>query len=220
MRAIQFCKVDLIRCKSQLKFLLVFSILALWLGLVTDAGVMFSFVYMIFAGIILSGQPFMIEQTSESGFLNMLPGSKKERVAGRYLMSLSFLLFGAIVGALIVVIINVLQKTTTEGLEIMIPLALGVGMLCIALQNILLYAIGKGKSQQMIGIIRMIPGFVVFFAGLGIAEEIMENPAQYTNLWIFSHLQESALLVLLVGILFYIAAIVISTAIIKKKDFN
>lgn len=220
MRAIQFFKVDLIRSKAQMKFMVIFFILAFVLGFTTEAGVAFSFMYMIFAGVILSGQPFMMEQASESGFINMLPGSKTERVAGRYLMTLSLLLFGAITGTFIVVIGELLQKATMQGLEIMIPLAVGVGMIIIALQNVLLYAIGKGKSQQMIGIIRMIPGFVGFFVGIGIVDEIQKNPMQYANLWFFSHPQEAALLVLLAGILVYIVGILVSTAIIKKRDFN
>ena len=220
MKAIQFFKVDLVRSKAQLKYMVIFFALAFVLGFATDAGVAFSFVYMIFAGVILSGQPFMMEQASESGFINMLPGSKTERVAGRYLMTLSLLLFGAIAGTLIIIISELLQKTTTEGLEIMVPFAVGIGMILIALQNVLLYAIGKGKSQQMIGIIRMLPGFIGFFAGMAIFDEIQENPLQYANLWIFSHPQESALLVLLIGVIIYLLAIMISTAIIKKRDFN
>ncbi|MGN0351574.1 MAG: ABC-2 transporter permease [Roseburia sp.] len=220
MKAIQFFKVDMMRSKVQLKYMLLFSLIAFLLSVNMKGGTWFSFCYMIFCGVILSGQPFLMDQMSESGFLNMLPGSKTERVAGRFLESFGFLLLGGGVGTLIMVIVGGIQGKITEGLEIVVPIAFGVGLIMIALQNVLLYAIGKGKSHQVIGIVRMVPGFAGFFAGMAILDEIQENPLQYANLWIFSHPQESALLVLLIGVIIYLLAIMISTAIIKKRDFN
>lgn len=220
MRAIQFFKIDIMRSKAQLKYMLLFSLLAFLLAFNMKGGTWFSFCYMLFCGVILSGQPFLMDQMSESGFLNMLPGNKTERVAGRFLESFGFLFLGGVVGTLIMIIVGGVQGEIIEGLKIVVPVAFGVGLIMIALQNVLLYAIGKGKSHQVIGIIRMIPGFVGFFGGMAILDEIQENPMQYANLWIFSHPQESALLVLLIGVILYLLAIMISTAIIKKRDFN
>ncbi len=220
MRAIQFFKVDMMRCKAQLKYMAVFAVIAFFLTFQMEGGALFSFCYMLFCGVILSGQPFLADQVSESGFLNMLPGSKKERVMGRYLLAFSYLFLGGMIGVLIVFVVGKIQGVQAEGIEIMVPAAFGIGMFMVAIQNILLYAIGKGKSTQVLSVIRLLPGFIGFFGGISILDEVQENPAELEDLWVLRHPQEAALLVLAVGVVCYIAAVYISAAIIRNRDFD
>ena len=220
MKAFQFFKVDLIRSRAQLKYMLLFWALAFCLGFSTDAGALFTLFYMIFCGVILSGQPFLMDQKMESGFLNMLPGSKMERVAGRYLMSVVLLLAGMILGLISMLVVGSVKGTMVGGLDIFIPLLLEIGLVTIAVQNVCLYAFGKGKSQQVAAIIRMVPGFAVFFGGMGIMDDMESNPSSYQNLWVISHPQMAAWFMLGIGVLAVLAAILISSVIIKKRDYD
>lgn len=220
MKAFQFLRVDLIRSKAQVKYMLIFWALAFCLGFATDAGALFTLFYMIFCGVILSGQPFLQDQTMESGFLNMLPGSKTERVIGRYLMSAAFLLAGMILGIISMAVVGLVKNEVVDGLGILTPLLLGIGLATIAVQNTCLYAFGKGKSQQVIAMVRMIPGFAVFFGGMGIMDEIEKNPSVYEKLWVLCHPQAASWLMLGIGFIAVIAAILLSSAIIKKRDYD
>ena len=61
-----------------------------------------SSMYMVFMGIILSTTPFAIDSAVADGFIKMLPASAKQRVLGRFLFGVVFLTVCAVCGSLTV----------------------------------------------------------------------------------------------------------------------
>ena len=220
MKALQFCKVDMIRSRSQLRILLVFAVFAFFISRGTSMGSLFGVVYMVFGAIIFSAQPFNIEQVEESGFINMLPGTKRDRVAGRFLFSLALLTFAILVGAIIAVVMRHQAGVFGENYINLFAGIAAIGLTVSSLQNILFYAIGKGKSQQMMSIIRMVPGFAVFFIGMTIIEKVQGNSGVFYAKWIMAHANVFFTSILGIAVILFAAGIFISTSLIQNRDFN
>jgi hypothetical protein len=91
-------------------------------------------------------------------------------------------------------------------------------MVICSLQYVLFYSIGKGKSNQMMAIIRMIPSFVMFFLGTYLSDWIKSGDG--TNLeWVLEREVELSLLCVLVGLFVFFVGISVSSRIIEHKDF-
>lgn len=220
MRAVQFCKIDIIRCRSQLWVLGVFTLVAFYLASVTLQGSFFSIVYMIFGAVIIASQPFNIEQEEEAGFIHMLPGSKGDRVMGRFLFSLGLIVYGVLAGMLIAAVMNHSKESFVQAYAGIFAGAAAAGLLVVSLQNILFYAIGKGKSKQMMSIIRMLPAFAAFFGGFTLIDKMKEQPDLSSARWIMDHADTVSFGALAIAAVVFVLGIMISTMLIQKRDFN
>ncbi|MDF2512046.1 MAG: hypothetical protein K0S04_1912 [Herbinix sp.] len=218
MKALKFLKVDWLRCKSQLRVMAILPLIAIALVFGGMDNELFINAYVVFGAIIFSTQPFTMESASESGFINMLPGTKRDRVTGRYLFALALTLFSVLVGVIAVSIYDIYKDTSLEPVMSVSCILFGCAMVICSLQYVLFYSIGKGKSNQMMAIIRMIPSFVMFFLGTYLSDWIKSGDG--TNLeWVLEREVELSLLCVLVGLFVFFVGISVSSRIIEHKDF-
>ncbi len=221
MKAIQFCKIDNLRSKTNHKFIALFTIIALFLSFRADITIFFGSVYMVFCAIVFASQPFMIEATSESGFINMLPGNKRARVMGRFLYSTMLVFICVITGTLIMLFASIHRELPLSNMLPFFLTFLAIGFIVCYVQNTLFYAIGKGKNQQLMGIIRILPGFIVFFSSISLVDKIENNSVSYKIIvWTLANPLPASLLLLGISFVFFILGTLISTFIVEKRDFN
>ena len=218
MNAIKFFKVDFARNRVQFIYLLAFAILAFVLSLNMNSPY-FGLLYVVFAGIIFSTVPFTQDQTAEIGFINMLPGTVTSRVIGRYLVAIFMIIFGTVLGSGIMVAYTFINEEKIEyALEFMIGAA-GAGIFVCSLQYIIFYLIGKIRSVQGMSIVRMIPGFVMFFGSNLILGWMEESSGESIN-WILSHTTLIAFSILAAGVMLCLLGIFLSRKIVERRDLS
>ena len=216
MKAFKFFKIDFARSRIQFIYMLVFSAIAMALSLKTD-GPYLGLIYMIFASIIFSTVPFTLDQRSEIGFVNLLPGSVKDRVSGRFLLAFIMVIFGTLMGSVVMGLYYLLSHTGIELAFAFILGATGVGILFASIQYIIFYILGKVNSVQAMGIVRMLPAFVMFFGTSYLSDYFRENPGELLD-WLLKNANLLGAVILAVSIVVYFIGIAISTAIIEKRD--
>lgn len=229
MRALHFLKIDLCLTKMQNRTMGIFIVLAILLSIGSES-LYFGPLYMIFGSIVLSTTPFFTCQQSNNGFLLLLPATEKDRVMGRFGYGITLNFISLLIGIIITLIVSI---TKNADISYVAPFYIGitaVGFIMLSLQYTLLYLIGEVKSQQLMGIIRILPGFIFFFGNFLLIDFVKEyNPQDQTNgliswignclLWLCNHLLESALIALLIVMIFFITGIFISVLVVKKRDF-
>lgn len=225
MRAVHFMKIDWMMTKTQTRVLWLFAVIALLLSFM-QGSLYWAPLYMMFGGLMMATTPFCIRQQSNNGFLLLLPATEQERVAGRFLYGIVILMISLVCGGIdmfLVVVVKHIQVPYT------VPFYIGivvVGLILIALQDTILYIVGELKSQQMMGVIRMIPGFLFFFGGIFVAEFLeeyyaMEGQALKSDwfIWICNHQNLCCFLALAIGILIFGLGFFISVQVVKRRDF-
>lgn len=216
--AVKYLKVDWIRSRSQFKLMVFFLFFSVMFMINSPASIVGS-CYLFFVALILGVYPFTIEQTSESGFINMLPGRSRDRVAGRFLYGGVLYAFSFVLGSVLIMIRNVREdKGVLEGIFLLVAAA-GISLFLGAIQNILMYVIGKGKSQQLMGLIRMVPAFIMFFGATVLLDRIEDGNTSILS-YVLEHKEMLSYATLGVGIVLYITGVYVSTAIVERKDFS
>ena len=227
MRIIRFCKIDWMIIGLQRYVFLGFAALSLLVSL-SNGDWMFGLLYIGFGHMVLSTMPFYMRKPADNGFLLMLPASKKERVLGRFLYGISMYL-ALLLTAVITVAILMAQKKGSLKIFLMILAAETAAVfLVMAVQYTFMYAFGEMNSQQLMGIIRIVPGMVFLFGGsyiLQILQEIMRGKREsYQFLinalsWISEHMPLCSFLAVVLGMLLLLVGIGISVKIVEKRDF-
>lgn len=223
MRAFYFLQIDNIMSKAQGKVMWLFIIIALALSIV-QGNPYWGPLYMVFGSMILSTTPFTLSQSSNHGFLLMLPATIKDRVAGRFGYGLSLLAMALFFGGIGTILTCIVKDITLSSLFFVFYIAIAAsGLIMLSIQYTIFYVIGELKSVQLMGVIRMIPGFLLFIIGSIGMDLIQEGAGMGTAyswlVWVGNHLMECALLMLLVGIVIFFAGIFVSVQIQKKRDF-
>lgn len=219
MRACSYAKIDYLRCKTQIRLLfammLVFSI---FFTLQTDS-IGFAVGYLTFLSVIFATAPFGMDQRSESGFINMLPGSAKDKVYGRYLYIVCGVLITIVVAVASVLVLRLRGNEIDEASQAGYIALIGVAFIVIAIESVILYAVGKGKSQQYIALIQMLPAFAMFFGGSMLVEYLSEHDG-FDFTWIIEHKMPLAFATLAIGFVVFLLSSRVSLAIVKRKDYE
>ena len=146
----------------------------------------------------------------------------RKRQSFRKMSLLLFTLFFGGLGTVLVCIVNHIELSSMI-LIFYIGVA-AIALIMLSIQYTIFYLVGELKSQQVMGLIRMIPGFLLFILG-SIAMDIIQEESN-SNLvfsfltWIENHLFECILLTFFIAILIFLAGIFISVKIQKKRDFG
>ena len=118
--------------------------------------------YMLFGALILVSTMFMPNVQTVS-FESIVPGSTFQKVAARYLGSFLIVAFCGLAGFLLVNIVR-LAGFADGGIEIQLLAAVGgISLFLLTLQNLAFYALLPLMGTQAAGLIRMVPGFILFF---------------------------------------------------------
>lgn len=217
MQAIKFTFVDLLKSKVQILTLLIIAVIQLWMMKMTSSPLS-GIIYMFFGGIIISVQPFIQEQTAEVGFVNMLPGTKGSRVLGRYLFGLLINLIAVLASIINLNIYSIYSHEFPQFAWEGILFSFSITLLFCSFQYILFYVLGKIKSQQLAGILMMLPGFVMFF-GVNFLIDSMKSRAFLTQEWMIQNGSSIILALFLISVISFVFGIYSSTIIAKKKDY-
>lgn len=217
MQAIKFMLVDILKSKFQIMVLFFISIVQLW-SMSMNSSPLNAVYYMFFCAVIVSIQPFLQEQTAEVGFINMLPGTRTNRVLGRYLFALFNNIYSLIISLINLSIYSLFSHTTPKHVWEGILSCISISLTFCSLQYILFYALGKMKSQQLAGFIMIIPGFVMFF-GVNLLIVFMSTHGMIAPEWLSNHLNIIAIVLFLFSIVSFGLGIKASSIIAIKKDY-
>lgn len=215
MNTLKFIKLDFKISFSQLKILVIFFAVAIFF-LIQGQDPFFIMNYLNFGILIISTVPFILEHTSLSGFMNLLPASTFSRIRGRFLYFFFLLCSLQLIGLIYCFALhrNLLDKQS-------LSLSLFSFSICIligGIQYLTFYLLGNIKSQQLLSFIRVIPGFIFFFL---INQLSVEEETDHINRFVsffLEHIHLIALSFFAVSILLYILCAFISFFIYRRKD--
>lgn len=223
MRAVNYMKIDYILTKQQMRIMPLMVLVALLLGrTMEDAGIMMGCSYMIFVSTIFATAPFGSCHRKNTGFLLMLPATVAERVAGRFLYGLSFLVMTAVI---CVAGMGVCSLLGYEANTIMMGLFLcnmALGLFIVALEYLISYIFGEGKNnwQYVGGIVRIAPGMVMYFLFMYILERQMDEPYVAARMAFQAQRTVSVGVVMLaLSLLVMAAAVVVCVKVIERRDY-
>lgn len=226
MRALQFTKIDFIKTKQQILWmLLVIPVIVLFTLRETEGEIsLVVFCYALFMALVFSTSPFGTCQRRETGFLLLLPASTQSRVFGRFLYGLSFVGIAIVLGSIGMYLSKVITGVgiDTEMKIFFCMAALAVCMLFMAAEYVFLYLFGEQQSQNILSLVRMIPGFVFFFGSMGLLSGVKKEPEALAGIieYIGSHLMVIGWCSVAVSLVLFIGAAMLCAAVTKKRDFG
>ncbi|MBD5492200.1 MAG: hypothetical protein HDR16_08825 [Lachnospiraceae bacterium] len=176
MRAVHFMKIDYAIVRQQVYFLPIFYGIAMIMGIMQKS-VLITCSYMLFIAVVFATSPFGPCAKKEVGFLVLLPSTVKDRVAGRFLYGLSYIAMTFVVSGFFMVVYDLLGYPIASWMVAFCLLNLAIGIFLMTLEFLFLYLFGAGKfnGQYLAGIVRTLPGMVMFFLAtycLGKIEEV------------------------------------------------
>ena len=223
MKAFKFMKYDIRRSsRVMLLQILLFAPLAILMGYNSDVYMVFT--YMALVSIIGPATLFAYEQKSECGFDCMLPAADMDRVAGRFLTGIFFVAIDLILAFILAELLIYFNNAKMPDVSVTILMFVGIVLIYLSISNTIFFAFGRTMNQQIKSFIIMIPAFIMWGLANGVFTIISgndsENDISSVFMYMLSHKLMLSAIVFCIGIMAYIMAIIISTAIVKKKDFR
>lgn len=220
MGAINFLKYDLRRIKHLfLLSIFLFAPLGAFMGWAMES-LLGVFSYM---GLVVAVAPtslFTYEQKSDCGFDNLLPARDMDKVFGRYMLGVVCILFQLILGIIICAVMSSFTGLKLSGLGVIFMAFVAITLISLSIIFAFYYLIGRNLNQQIKGTILMLPCLIIWFVintaigilgdgdAVGLIAKIIENK------------EIISALALVIGVAMYIISALISTQIVKKKDYR
>lgn len=219
MRTLKCVKLDFLKSKSICKFLVFFMALCTVICVVEkDVPPAWGSLYMVFGGLIVVATPFFVMSNISEIFTSMLPATIGNRVYGRYLFGTAVMAVSAVLGLLAGLFqIAVTGAGTPGGICILAAISLGIGLIIMDLEFLVLYFV-EIKNAQILSIIRMVPGFALFFGGNALVNALMEEKEVEGLLrWLTGHMTQITFATLAVGVAVTVVCAVVSCIHEKMK---
>lgn len=218
--AIKFFKYDLRKGKIVLILSLVFfAPIGFMMGKNND-NVYSIFAYMALIAMIGPLSLFSYEQKNGCGFDNMLPAKEIERVSGRFLTGVFYVVLEMLIAIILSAIaIKTFGKSFPE-ISVAIMLSAGVPFIYNSIMNTVLYGMGTSGNPQLKRVVLIFPTMILW----GVLSEFSDTLSQrgeFENVvtYISRHINLIAAIVFTIGIAMYIGGIMLSTYIVKRKDY-
>lgn len=218
--AIKFFKYDL----RKGKMVLVLSIvLCAPIGLImgrNDENIYSIFAYMSLIAMIAPLSLFSYEQKNGCGFDNMLPAKEIERVSGRFLTGVFYIILEMLIATILSAIMIKTWGKSFPDLGVVIMLSAGVPFIYNSLMNTIMYAMGTSGNPQLKRVVLIFPTMVLWGV-LNAFSDVLLQGEHFENIVMFvsKHINLIAAIVLIIGIAMYIGGIMLSTYIVKRKDY-
>lgn len=218
--AIKFFKYDLRKGKMVLVLSIVlFAPIGLIMGR-NDENIYSIFAYMSLIAMIAPLSLFSYEQKNGCGFDNMLPAKEIERVSGRFLTGVFYIILEMLIATILSAIMIKTWGKSFHELGVVIMLSAGVPFIYNSLMNTIMYAMGTSGNPQLKRVVMIFPTMVIWgvlnaFSDVLLQGENIENIAMFVS----KHINSIAVIVLIIGIAMYIGGIMLSTYIVKRKDY-
>lgn len=221
MNWFNFSKIDFRFVFSQRMFIMLFPILAIVIGI--NTGISFIVTYLCFGVLVISTTPFYVENKGNSAFVLMLPGNERDRVIGRYMTFVINVIIASSFGVVASFVLQAFGCFQIKPIDLVMCGTAVVATLIIgSLQLFLFYAVGRDKNEQVMNIMRLVPGFIFFFGSMSFFDAVEENPESVVNL--IEWLNRFKYVLLSCGaataVILLVVCIVFSARIIKKRDLG
>ncbi len=175
MRALQFMKIDYIKTKQQaVMFPLFWLIAAIFAsGAVGERPfpLITAFTYIMLITVLFSTAPFGACTKRDAGFLVLLPSTVADRVVGRFLYAVSLIVSSLAIIGIMALVCRLAGVSISGWTLISCLVTFVVSVLTIALEFDFFYLFGENKSAQILSLVRIIPGMVMFF----VMNSVMDN---------------------------------------------
>lgn len=173
METIKFMKTDFMKMKTQMVLIvLTVSVVLLFGG---KMGTLWGAMYMVFMGLIFCSVPFGIDMANGESFMKLLPAKPQQRVYGRFCFAVVFLALCTL-GISSTYMPGFLNGTIkADNVLPKVIMILSAGLCMNAIQYVCSYFF-EIRNQQWLSIIRMLPGFIFFFAGSYLIDRMAEMP--------------------------------------------
>ena len=218
--AIKFFKYDLRKGKMVLVLSIVLCApFSLVMGQ-NDENIYSIFAYMSLIAMIAPLSLFSYEQKSGCGFDNMLPAKEIERVSGRFLTGVFYIILEMLIATILSAIMIKTWGKSFPDLGVVIVLSAGVTFIYNSIMNTIMYAMGTSGNPQLKRVVMIFPTMVIWgvlnaFSDVLLQGENIENIAMFVS----KHINLIAAIILIIGIAMYIGGIMLSTYIVKRKDY-
>lgn len=220
MRTLKCIKLDFMKSGSVFKMFILFAaVFILASSVMGDLPPGWGMLYLVFCGIIGTSTPFNVSLNASSVFTDILPASVENRVYGRFLFGAIVIFLAVALGIVCDILRMLLEGNVTWGSAVLPGIYAGIGLFMVALQYLVQYLFCI-KNAQVLSLVRMVPGFIMFFGGNALMGEIMkEDPARLPGMikWLASNLNIFAAAVLAAGVIITVICAVVCCAHEKKK---
>lgn len=223
MKVLGFLKIDMRRTKAQLLCMILFAFLATLFSFMAK-NIYAGAAYLLFAAILMQGAAFTYEKKTETGFDNLLPATTVQRVAGRYALGMLLIMISVVSEVIVAVGLNVKSGISIKHLPETIIILISIGMIAIAVQSVVFYAAGRGNSEQLMSIVHMLPGLVLYIfmaVIMAVVKAMQEGEVEMLRIveFILEHSSIVIGVIFVVGVISYIGGIYISAKFVDQKDF-
>lgn len=166
--------------------------------------------YLLFGGMILLSTTFSPSGQTVS-FGALVPGSTMQKVLGKHLLEVVTIALSVLLGLLIVKVMEFAGFDNGGVSPQLLTAIVGVTLFLLAVQNVLLYLLVPVLGLQFANIIRMVPGFILFFFVMN--EKTVESVSG-----ILQGMSFPGMLILGVGAASLVAGMFLSYAIARKRE--
>lgn len=222
MNWVKFMKVDMRLMKCQRMVLLGIPLLSVIVGIAAREAT-FLVTYMCFGVLIISSTSFLVESKNVSTFIELLPGTDTEKVAGRFAGFLAMLLAAVLFGVGASSVLGKLGYLPMRGADYYLCIAITMfGIFVGSIQMTVLYVFGRSKRGQALNLLRIIPPILFFFGANYASDFIAEDGERIREVIRFVNGNRGGLIAVgaLVSFAFYAAAIAVSALVIRRRDIE
>lgn len=222
MNWVKFMKTDFLFYRYQKVVMMVFPVFVILMS-IYSRDMIFIISYLCFGVLIVSTTPYCLENRNMSTFIQMLPGSDRERVVGRYMCFGAMLLAAVAYGIIVVMVVSGIKGIPVTDYNIYFSAAaVALSLIVGSVQFLILYFAGRGKSTQWMNILRMIPGFIFFFLINYIGEKGRVGQAESSILWLTDFFVQNKFICLIsmaaAALLIFAGCILVSVKVVRNRD--
>ena len=223
MNWVKFMKTDFLFYKYQKVVMFAFPVFVILMSIYYSKDMIFIISYLCFGVLIVSTTPYCLENKNMSTFIQMLPGSDKERVVGRFMCFGTMLMAAVAYGICVVAAASWIKGfPVTDYNMYFSAVAVAMSLIVGSVQFLILYIAGKGKSTQWMNILRMIPSFIFFFLINYIGEKGKECQVESSLLWLADFFAQNKSICLIsmaaAALLVFAGCIFASVKVIQRRD--
>lgn len=223
MRAIHYMKIDYMLTRQQLRIMLPLAIVAVLVGRgMGGVGVLVSCSYMLFVATLFATAPFGSCHRKNTGFLLMLPATVLERVAGRFLYGMSYVVVTVLICLAGMGVYSMFGYEITQMTIGLFLCNLALAVVIVAFEYLISYIFGEGKGnwQYLGNVVRIAPGMGMFFLFMFILGKADEEPYAMDRLEFFTQkIVSTGMLALAAAFLFTALSVVVCVKVIKGRDY-
>lgn len=205
---IGYMEYDYIKLKYGMRFtMLLFIVIS---GVFASKSGLGAVGYMLFAAMIVASATFGPSGQTVS-FGDLVPGTTMQKVLGKHLMELVIIALAVAVSLIVVKVIE-FAGFDNGGADLQLLAGLvGITLFLLAMQNVLLYLLIPVLGWQFVSIIRMIPGFILFFL-------VMNAKTVKSTARILAEMRFPGMIILGIGAAALAAGMFLSYGIVRKRE--